>query len=227
MDFDKLFSFLQEDREWVKKVAIAAVLILTQIGTIAVLGWSAEISRRVSEDNPDPLPEWDLIGEYFITGFKIIGTTLVWFLPPALLVICQSTLMVFTLQDGNTGSLAGILTASSLLVYLLVFIYLIVGGILFSPVYVLAAEGTPFKQLVNPMASWQLIRANFGGYILTLLLSGLITITLVSVGLLACFVGSFFGGALGFTFLGVLIGQATGHARSILELRKENMTKIG
>ena len=227
MDFDKLFSFLSEDREWVKKVGIAAVLVLTQIGTIAVMGWTAEISRRITEDEPDPIPEWDPIGEYFVTGLKLVGAALVWFLPPALLVVCQSALMAYALSNTDTDSLAGLLTASSLLVYLFVFIYLIAGGLIFSPLYVLASEETEFKQLLRPGPAWQLVKANFGGYILTILLGTLINIILVSIGMLACFVGSFFGGALGFVFVGILIGQATALARANLELTAENFSDPG
>jgi hypothetical protein len=216
MDFDKLFAFLSEDQDWVKKVGIAAVLILTQIGTIAVMGWAAEIARRIAEDDPDPLPEWDPIGDYFVSGLKLIGVSLVWFLPPALLVICQSSLMIFALRGSGSDSLAGVLTASSLLVYLLIFIYIIGAGLVFSPLYVLAAEGADYKDLLKPAPAWKLIKANFPGYILSILVSGLITIIMVSVGILACFIGSFFGGALGFVFMAILIGQATGVARGSL-----------
>jgi hypothetical protein len=216
MDFDKLFAFLSNDRDWARKVAIAAVLILTQIGTIAVMGWAAEIARRTAEDDPNPLPEWDPIGDYFVSGMKLIGVSLVWFLPPALLVICQSSLMIFAFRGAGSDSLAGVLTASSLLVYLLIFIYIITAGMIFSPLYVFAAEGADFKVLLKPAPAWQLIKANFPGYILSILVSGLITIILVVVGILACFFGSFFGGALGFVFMASLIGQATGVARDTL-----------
>ena len=100
MDFDKVFAFFSEDDNWIQKIGIAAVLLLTQIGTIAVMGWAAEIAKRVTNNRPDPIPEWDDIGKYFITGFKLIGVSLVWFLPPALLVICQSAVMIFALQEG-------------------------------------------------------------------------------------------------------------------------------
>lgn len=220
MDFDNVFAFFSEDEDWAKKVGIAAVLILTQIGSIAVMGWSAEIAKRIANNQPDPIPEWDDLGTYFSTGFKLIGASFVWFLPPAMLVICQSAVMIFALQEGDT--LAALLTASSVIVYLLVFLYIIVGGLLFSPLYVLAAEQVEFKQLIKPSPAWKLFRANFGGYILAILVGSLLSLVLVSTGLLVCFVGSFFGAALGFTFLGILIGQATRNAREIVSLVAEN-----
>jgi hypothetical protein len=227
MDFDRLFSFLSEDREWLRKVGIAAILILTQVGTIAVMGWAAEISRRIAKDQPDPIPEWDPIGAYFITGLKLVGAGVVWFLPPALLVVCQSALMVFALQSGESNNLTVLLTATSLLVYLIVFVYLVAGGVVFSPTYVLVSEAPEFKQLLNPRPAWKLVRANLGGYILTILVGALIYIILVAVGLLACFVGSFFGGALGFVFLGILIGLATRQARINLNFAAENFSNPG
>jgi hypothetical protein len=224
MDFEKVFAFLSEDKDWIKKVGIAAVLILTQIGSIAVLGWSAEIAKRIADKQEDPIPDWDDIGTFFTTGFKLIGVSFVWFLPPAFLVICQSAVMIFALQEGET--LAALLTASSVIVYLIVFIYIITGLMLFSPLYVLAAEGVEFKQLIKPEPAWKLFRANIGAYILAILVGSLLSIVLVSTGLLVCFVGTFFGAALGFTFLGILIGQATRNARQILSLDTENQPEL-
>ena len=220
MDFDKVFAFFSEDDDWAKKVGIAAILILTQIGSIAVMGWTAEIAKRIAYNQPDPIPKWDDIGDYFITGFKLIGVSLIWFLPAALLVICQASMMIFALQEGE--SLAALLTASSVFVYLLVFIYIIAGGLLFSPLYVLAGERLVFNQLIKPVPAWKMFRANVGGYIIAILVGTLLSIVLVSTGLLVCFVGTFFGAALGFTFLGILIGQATGRAHEVLSLVPEN-----
>jgi hypothetical protein len=149
--------------------------------------------------------------------------SLVWFLPSALLVICQSAVMIFALQEGD--SLAALFTASSVLVYLLVFIYIIAGGLLFSPVYVLAGEEVEFKQLIKPAPAWKLFRANSGGYIIAILVGSLFSVVLASTGLLVCFVGTFLGGALGLTFLGILIGQATGNARENLSLVPQNQTE--
>lgn len=227
MDFDKLFAFLSSDPNWHKKIGIAAVLILTQIGIVAVMGWAAEIAVRVGNDHPEPLPEWDDLGTFFITGLKLVGAALVWFLAPALLVVCQSTLVVFAVAGRESASLAPLLTTTSILVYLLVFIYLVAGMLMFSPLYVLAGEGTGFRELLRPAPAWRLLRANLSGYILTILVSALINVVLVGVGLLACFAGGFFGAALGFTVLGILIGQATGTARSNLNPLVGNLTKSG
>ena len=222
MDFDLLFSFLTQDKNWVKKVSIAAILILSQIGVIAVLGWAAEISKRVADGQTESLPEWDEIGRFFLNGLKLIGVTLVWFLPPALLVVCQSTVMIASMQGGDPSTLAAVLTASSVVVYLLVFIYIIAGGLIFSPLYVLVTEEQDFKQLLKPGPAWHLFRGNLGGFILTILIGSLFSLVLVLSGFLVCFVGSFFGAALGFTFLGILIGLATGQARKNISQNTTN-----
>jgi hypothetical protein len=140
------------------------------------------------------------------------------------MVVCQSTVMIIGLQGGD--SLAALLTATSILVYLLVFIYILVGGLLFSPVYVLAGEELEYKQLIKPAPAWKLFRANSGGYIIAVLVGTLLSIIMASSGLLVCFVGTFFGAALGFTFLSILIGQATGNARENLNLAPQNRTEL-
>mgnify|MGYP000452871902 CR=1 FL=1 len=49
MDIGSSFSYMFKDEDWIKKILIGAVLVLTGIGGIAVSGWMLEIIRRVEE----------------------------------------------------------------------------------------------------------------------------------------------------------------------------------
>jgi hypothetical protein len=59
MEFGRAFSYTQQDPEWLKKVGIAAALmIIPFVGWLAVLGWGLEITRRVINNDPETLPDW-------------------------------------------------------------------------------------------------------------------------------------------------------------------------
>ena len=60
MDFGAAFSFMFDDEDWPKKLALASVLSLTVVGIFPVLGWGLEVVRRVAKGDPEPLPDWRL-----------------------------------------------------------------------------------------------------------------------------------------------------------------------
>ena len=69
MDFGKAFSFVFEDEDWIKKIGIGALLSLTVIGLIPVLGWALEITKRVINKDAEVLPDWSDFGGYITRGF--------------------------------------------------------------------------------------------------------------------------------------------------------------
>ncbi len=73
MDLERAFMYIWQDKDWPTKILIAAALMITGIGAIGVLGWIAELSRRVAVGEEDLLPEWDRIGDYFLSGIKLAG----------------------------------------------------------------------------------------------------------------------------------------------------------
>ena len=50
MDFARAFSYIFEDSDWLKKVGIAAlVLLIPVLGVITVFGWSLTVTKRLIE----------------------------------------------------------------------------------------------------------------------------------------------------------------------------------
>src|SRR3989304_589343 len=88
MDIGAAFSFVTQDKDWIKKILIGAVLVLTGIGMVPVLGWALEITRRVIRGDTDLLPEWTEFGKFIVDGLKLILGALVWSLPFAVLAGC-------------------------------------------------------------------------------------------------------------------------------------------
>ena len=100
MDFGLAFSYVFEDKDWVKKLALASVLCLTVIGIIPVLGWGLEVMKRVIKEDPEPLPNWSEFGQYFVKGLLVVLVGFVYSLPVIVIGSCNAGAGALL---GNTG----------------------------------------------------------------------------------------------------------------------------
>lgn len=224
MDLEQAFTFIWKDKDWPKKLGIAALLAVSLVGMVGVFGWLGELARRVASGEENPLPDWTNIGEYFIKGLKFIGIAAIWSLPPALVIIASSTAITLTAMMDDPGPIIPIISVFSMCLYVFVFIYLIVINLISPPLWLLVAEGGSFRELVHPRAAWTLFRANVGSYLIAMLIGWLIVFFLSPLGVVICLVGAFFTTVLSQTIMAHLVGQATRHARSNLEGRPEPVT---
>jgi len=102
MEFGKAFSFAFEDKDWIKKLGIGALLmIIPFIGWLVVAGWGIEITKRVIQHDPQPLPDWSDFGGYLVKGLQVFVIGLVYSLPIILVNICQQGVTLFG-QQGDT-----------------------------------------------------------------------------------------------------------------------------
>ncbi|MBT3240352.1 MAG: DUF4013 domain-containing protein [Chloroflexi bacterium] len=219
MDFARSFSFITEDKDWFKKVGIAALLVLTGIGSIGAMGWVVEITKRVANGDPEPLPGWENIGDYFINGLKLMGVTLVWSLPIILLTIC-STILLIPASEGfaSYDDASVFMVIMTMCLSVLVILYSLVVGLLAAPLFGLIGEGLSFSELIKPNKAFALLKTNIGGYLLAFFAGSIISTILSSIGVIACFIGAFFGTAFGYGVMGHLIGQAHAQAREKLAM---------
>jgi hypothetical protein len=213
MDLERAFTFIWQDEEWPAKIAIAAVLTLTGIGTIPVLGWAAETARRIANEEDQPLPPWDQIGEYTLTGLKYIGITFIWLLPVTLLVILMSASFLIPATADNPGP--WIAAASILSMCFLTFaaVYSIAAGLLAPVLLVPLAEGQGFGKLLNPKHAWKIFRGNAGGFVVTILITWIASSILGFVGSLLCLIGVFPATVIGQLVMAHLLGQATAQSQ--------------
>ncbi len=95
MDYLRGLRLFREDPEWVSKVLIGSVLMLSAgviplLGHIVLIGWSAAIVRRAALGRETPLPRLDFdlddLTKLLGTGFKILVAMLLWSLPATLLI---------------------------------------------------------------------------------------------------------------------------------------------
>jgi len=91
MDIGKAITFIFEDPEWLKKVAIGtglmlvglifSVLLIGLIPLIVVTGYTVLLVRNVMDGVEHPLPEWEDWGDLFVRGLKLFLILLIWAIP--------------------------------------------------------------------------------------------------------------------------------------------------
>jgi len=194
MNFGLAFSYVFEDTDWVKKVLIAAVLLIIPIiGWLIVAGWMIEITRRVIRNETPFLPEWNDFGKFIVDGLLITVISMIYSIPSIILnVIIQpiSMFMQNSTQDGSGESNAIIIGLSIVLICLgcVVFIYSLIISIGLPAAYANFAVKGSFGAAFNFGEVIGLIRAAPGAYLITFL-GSIVASFIGALGLIACFIG--------------------------------------
>jgi hypothetical protein len=87
MQIGKAFSFSFQDKSWISKFLLAAVISIVPILSFAWVGYIVELVKNVIDRKEEPLPEWGDFGKKFVDGFIVTVAFFVYSLP-ALLVVC-------------------------------------------------------------------------------------------------------------------------------------------
>jgi len=209
MDFGKAFTYVFEDKDWIKKLAIGAALALTVIGMIPVLGWGLEAARRVHRGEPG-LPEWADFGDLILDGLKLFAIMFVWMIPLWLIVGCPAGIVGAVAGSADRPSDA-IQTVSALVQVcggLIGSVYGLVVGVLMPAAAGHLAVTGELGQAINPATAFKLVRANFGTYVMVWLVSGIAAGVLSFAGVLLCGIGVLVAAAYHSLIFGHLVGQA-------------------
>jgi len=206
MDFGLAFSYVFEDEDWVKKLAVASVLCLTVIGIIPVLGWGLEVIRRVIKGEDELLPDWSQFGQYFVKGLLILLVMFIYYLPITILGACNAgagTLLGNMGEDFATP-LIWILTSCLSCLYILYGL----GVALFLP----AALGNyaakeEFGAVFKFGEIFKIVKENLGNYGLVFL-GMLLSYIIAPLGTVACGIGVAITSAYAILFNSHLMGQA-------------------
>jgi hypothetical protein len=110
-DISQVLVFPFEDKAWVKKMAIASLLIFVSfipiIPIVFLLGYLAEIIRRIAVEGEAPsLPEWDDLSVYFQDGLRLFGAGALYLIPSSLLLIIGYVCMFIPIVIMETGSMS-------------------------------------------------------------------------------------------------------------------------
>ncbi len=224
MDFGKAVSFTFDDPDWIKKVAIGGVVTFVPILNFAAYGYSIEVTRRVIDGNPQPLPEWDDFGGKFIKGLIYFVIGLVYSLP-IVLIAClavggmAATGNLASSSSKSAGDAAGgvfglVMTCVSCIAILYgVFVALVLPAAVGH--YAAKGEiGAAFR--FADMLS--LVQKNLGAYLMVFAISVVAGLIAGVVGSLACGVGLIFAGFWSLLVIGHATGQAYRQASAAIGL---------
>src|SRR5215213_2780066 len=167
-DFGKPFTYVFDDPRWMQKILIGGLFYLAGfflIGWFFILGYLARVARNIVADQPNPLPEWDDLGEFFNDGARLIGVALMYVAPIIFLVvvfIVPSIVMSEARNEGIQavgGLMAGCLWCVMVPLSLAIMVFM-PASLLFAAVERRAGAGFDFARI------WAFIRNNIGNYLL-------------------------------------------------------------
>jgi len=197
MNINKAISYPFEDKQWISKLGLGAVIGMIPILNFAWSGYLVGILRNVVNGASEPLPNWDNFEKKFMDGLILFAAGLVYGLP-ILLVVCLplSILAVSGALAGNSDfqDLGNVIGGIGGVVGLCLGGLLIVYGLFLSIVYpailvIFAREGTfascfKFRDVID------LISKNAGNFFTAW---GVSLVAALGVGFIAGIVGGVLG----------------------------------
>lgn len=220
MNFGRAFTYAFEDPEWLKKVGIAALVILIPvIGGIVLMGWGLEITRRVINNDPQPLPDWSNFGSFLSNGFKELVTVIAYLLPVIVIYGCGITLTIGIAaaagNNDNSNAASGIATVVMLCMYCFVILFALAAGLLIQPALGNLAATGELSAAFRFNEVFGLLRAAIGPYLLSILAIALAAIILSPIGSAICGIGVLATSAYLTTLSSHLHGQAYNAAKAV------------
>lgn len=202
MDIASAFTFVFDDKEWLKKLAIggglalvAAIMTPVIVGlalTFPLDGYRLQVLKNVRDGQPLPLPEWNQFGDFFRMGLMVFIIRLVYNLP-ALLVACPliaiyvaTPFLELDPEFTSTLNLISIACWSCLLPLLA-----LVGNALFPAALIRYAEQETLASAFQFREVFSFISSHLSDYVIALLLA-LVAGTIASFGFIICLVGVLF-----------------------------------
>jgi hypothetical protein len=215
MDIGSAFTFVFDDEEWIKKVAIgggitfvALLLSPILIGLVLFLplsGYMIEVLKNVRDGQPKPLPEWSDFGGLFKTGLFVAIITIVYNIP-SLFFVCVTQGITIGMSEADSDiaqALSFVVICSSclqILFSLLATVLLPAGLIRYAQTDSLAAA-FQFGEIFN------FIKNNIGDYLIAVILAIVAQVVAFFLGLVLCVIGILFTFFWSLLVTGNLYGQ--------------------
>jgi len=208
MDFGLSFSYIFEDADWFKKIAIAALVSLIPIvGPFVVAGWGLQVTKNVIDGKlRNALPDLDF-GADLGRGFMSFLIGFIYSLPG--MIVMGIAVLPFVFADGVNEEWVR-------LILILVGVGLVLIGILFAILisfltvigianYV--AKGR-FGAAFNLKEVFGMLKKSFGSWLLVFL-GEILTMSIIApLGTVVCFIGVFLTTAFAIAVYSHMIGQA-------------------
>ncbi len=189
MDYMRSVTYVAEDKDWLKKIGMGAVMTLLSVvlvGQWALTGWAMEAFRRVVRHSDEELPDWDDLGAYIGQGLKYFVVTLVWSLPMIVVAIALAGTMAAAsnLESGEAAAIAG-----TLFFWLVAMLYSLAASFLSIGAFVILAQTDDLGQAINPVNAWHVVSRDLGKWVLSGLFILLVSMVFSAIGGVLCGVG--------------------------------------
>lgn len=214
MQFGKAFSYVFEDKEWFKKLAIFGLISLIPVlGQIVLMGWMIDIIKKFTAHEPITLPELDFGGQLG-RGFSAFVISFVYALPVLVLSIIQAIVQVAATgitgmsENSEMGAVGGgLILVVSICFSLLYFLYSIFMYFLLPIAYGRYAETGKISEALKFGAVLSMTRKNISPLFITVL--GVIVAGIIApLGFIACAIGVLLTLVYSCAIMGHLYGQA-------------------
>lgn len=216
MEYMRAFTYVPEDPQWPTKWGLAgAVTLVPGLGALVAAGYGLEIARRVIHDRPPVLPDWGDFADYARKGLGAAAIAVIYWLPLFLVILCVSVpTLLLSLAGRNNTTADTLMGWVSVCLGLFGVVYGVLTGMLLQAALGRYAATDQLGAALRLGEVWGQVRAHPGPYLMTMLVSGLGTLILTAVGVIACAVGAAWGAAYGQLVHGHLLGQAQRHAQA-------------
>ena len=167
MDIEKSFRFPFEDKEWLSKLGLGAIIIIVPILNFAWSGYMVGIIRNVMNNRAEPLPTWDDLDKKFNDGLILFGVGIIYALPILIAICLPMSMVAFSgLLSGNSnleevarslGETGGILVYCLLCVFVL---YGLMLSIIYPAILIIFSREGTFASCFKFREAFDLISKN-------------------------------------------------------------------
>ena len=197
MDIGKSFSYQFEDKQWISKLGLGAVISLVPILNFAMSGYIVDILRNVENNVAEPLPNWDDLSKKFSDGLILFAAGLI-YAAPLLPVICLplgalsfSSLIASNGNFQDFGrSIAGVGAVLFYCLLCIFILYLMVLSLIYPAILVMFSRAGTFSACFKFRQAFDMVGRNAGPFITAWIVSvgaGL------GVGLIVGFINALIG----------------------------------
>jgi len=207
MDIGRSFTYMFDDEDWLKKIAIGGVLNIIPVVNFIPMGYGLRTLNNVAAGTETPLPEWDDWGGDFTKGLMVTLAALIASIP---IWAVQVLSIIVAAVAGEEGSdVAGICVAGVSCVAVLWGIAMLV----YLPAAVIRyATKEEFSAFFQFSEVFAFIRDNLSDYIVAILLVLAAGVVASVVGGIACGIGALFTGFWATLVSSHLMGQLQAQA---------------
>lgn len=192
MQIGKAFTYTFEDAKWFSKLLIGALISIVPFLNIAWGGYTCEIIRRVSRQDPEPLSGWDDLGTKFMQGLVLVIAGFIYSLP--IVILSLFTIPLFIGAASTEGDISNMLatagTGVGFLLGCVIVLYVLALTVFMPAVQINYALKATFGSCFEIGAIIRVATSNLGNYLLAWL-------AYLVFGLLAGLVGGGIASILG------------------------------